>query len=380
MKVISGETNNFIEPILGVVTKKQKWFRKNYIYVSDQDNIKRFWGYSGFISRKFINRDIFSIKKPCVQNVKIEELNSLNEGDIVFLDKKGKVTVLWDADATDNCLLLTEECNCNCWMCPQPPKKDKNDVFEFNKRILSLLDPVKVRDLCLTGGEPTLFGDRFIEILRIIKNKFPDTNLAVLTNGKKFKDFEFTKTISKIGLKNLLFCISIHGDTSDLHDNVVRKKGSFKDTIRGLHNLAKFRQLVELRFVINKFNHKRLESFSNFVYRNFPFVVHIAFMAQEVSGFAKSNFERIWIDPYDYQHPLTSAVLYLHRRGLNVSIYNVPLCLLPKRAWPFARKSISKWKNDYLERCKICDVKTSCCGVFTTSYFQSNMIKPFMSH
>ena len=198
--------------------------------------------------------------------------------------------------------------------------------------------------------------------------------LHLLTNGKNFDDFNFAKKVSEIGLSHLIFCISLHGDTDSLHDSICRSKGSFQRTVNGIYNLAKLRQKIEIRFVMNKMNYSRLQSFSHFVYRNLPFTIHTAFMGLEVSGFASKNFDIIWVDPYDYQDYLKDAVLDLYTRGLNVSIYNIPLCLLPMKLWKFARKSISGWKNNYLKACSACNGRLDCCGVFTTSDFNSSNI------
>ena len=61
------------------------------------------------------------------------------------------------------------------------------------------------------------------------------------------------------------------------------------------------------------------------------------------------------------------AVKILDRFGINVSVYNIPLCLLDKHLHKFAEQSISLWKNDYNDICKDCNLKNKCCGVFTTS-------------
>lgn len=38
-----------------------------------------------------------------------------------------------------------------------------------------------------------------------------------------------------------------------------------------------------------------------------------------------------------------------------------------RRLWPYAVRSISDWKNDYLDICRSCTVRDACGGVFTTS-------------
>jgi hypothetical protein len=90
-------------------------------------------------------------------------------------------------------------------------------------------------------------------------------------------------------------------------------------------------------------------------------------MGMEVTGYAKDNFDEVWIDPTEYKEQLFRAVRVVSRANLNVSIYNIPLCLLNKSAWGFAKKSISGWKNNYLNICGPCTAKAECCGVFTTS-------------
>ena len=54
-------------------------------------------------------------------------------------------------------------------------------------------------------------------------------------------------------------------------------------------------------------------------------------------------------------------------RGMNVSIYNHQLCLLRRPLWRFARKSISDFKNIYLETCQECAVLEECGGLFKSS-------------
>ena len=56
---------------------------------------------------------------------------------------------------------------------------------------------------------------------------------------------------------------------------------------------------------------------------------------------------------------------------MNVSIYNIPLCLLEKKSRIFARDSISSWKKMNLPICDNCSIKKQCSGFFETSIRQS---------
>ena len=98
-----------------------------------------------------------------------------------------------------------------------------------------------------------------------------------------------------------------------------------------------------------------------------PFCVHYVFMGMEIHGLAIKNFDQINIFPNEYIDYLRNAVLLMQRRGLNVSVYNVPLCMCHKDIWKFAKKSISDWKNIHQMECQKCSVINECCGFFGTS-------------
>lgn len=89
-------------------------------------------------------------------------------------------------------------------------------------------------------------------------------------------------------------------------------------------------------------------------------------MALEVTGFARANLDRIWVDPFDYGAALTEASLLLEASGMRVSIYNHQLCTVDREIWHLARRSISDWKNEYLPECAPCAVKDQCAGFFAT--------------
>src|SRR5580700_6855102 len=76
--------------------------------------------------------------------------------------------------------------------------------------------------------------------------------------------------------------------------------------------------------------------------------------------------ELLWIDPLDYADDLASGVQTLRAAGVNVSVYNLPLCVLDRSVWDLAVQSISDWKNAYLPVCSECSVRDRCSGFFST--------------
>ncbi|MEQ8188202.1 MAG: His-Xaa-Ser system radical SAM maturase HxsC [Candidatus Eremiobacterota bacterium] len=292
------------------------------------------------------------------------------------MNPTGRMNILYQNNSYHNALLLTNLCNCNCIMCPQPKVKHENDMTPLNIKLISLINK-KTKQLAITGGEPTLLEDKFFQIISECKHKLPETHIDILSNEIKFKDINFTKEFALLQHPDILVAIPLYSDTDTEHNNIVQAKG-FYDTIEGLYNLALFQQKIEIRVVINNLNYKRLPKLAEFIYHNFPFVYHIALMGMETINLAKKNIDTVWVDPYDYRDKLRKAVIYLNQRDMNVSIYNHQLCILPKDLWDYSQKSISTWKNIYLDKCITCQEKDNCGGFFESSLtFHSKYIQPF---
>lgn len=364
MKTFNGRPSGIKAATVGeVCTSARLLDRKGKVLVNPKGSFFPF-GYRGVVSQK-ANRWANGL----VPWLQVEEFpDYLTDGDCVSLSADGIMTVVWEKKAVTNSLLLTERCNCRCLMCPQPPKPNNDEsLYAIAQNIIQTVSPINVRNVCITGGEPTLLGDKFFEFLATIKKRLPDADVMLLTNGKTFADYHFTKTYVDVAPTKIVTCISLHSDQEEIHDEIVGSKGSFHKTVQGLYNLARLRQRIEIRHVVSRINADRLEEFAHFTYRNFPFFYHLAFMGMEMTGLAVENLNRVWIDPYDYKQTLAKAVRVLSRAALYVSIYNIPLCLLEKQTWPFACQSISSWKNKYLTICDECDVKNKCAGFFATS-------------
>lgn len=373
MRHYNGIAENVNSSILGQVTRNRlSIFRGKSVLVAQDVSLISAKGFACLITNSAYNKSSLPYVK-----VSLEVMESLEEGDCVLINKDGSITVVWDKKDSANSLLLTEKCDCRCIICPQPPKVHDKQLMEISKQILNIVKIRSTDTICLTGGEPTLLKDDLFNILDIINKKHPKATVMMLTNGKSFADLEFTKNFISVRPKNFLTCVSLHSDVDEIHDRIVGVKGSFYKTAMGIQNLARFREKIEIRIVVNRFNAQCLESFATFIQRNFPFVYHSAFMGMEITGLACDNYDSIWIDPYEYRDQISKAMRVLNRADMNVSIYNLPLCLLDRKSWKFARKSISIWKNDYLPICKNCAEMDHCCGIFTTSgLHQSPYISP----
>lgn len=297
-------------------------------------------------------------------------------GDIVRIGLKGEISTLFRKDSLHNSLFITERCNSNCLMCSQPPKnRDDLDYFwEINTKLIPQI-PKNTRAIGITGGEPTLLGSRFVHLLSFLKLELPETEVHVLTNGRSFAWKEYVQNIAEVGNSKVVFGIPLYSDYHSKHDYIVQAKDAFDQTMLGIYNLERFEQRVEIRIVLHLQTFSRLPQLAQYIFKNLPFVEHVAFMGLEYTGYTLANKDLLWIEPEEYMNQLEEAVFFLIAFGMNVSIYNLPLCLLKPSLWQFSRNSISDWKRDYLEECQACDVLEKCGGVFGTSKKLSNRIK-----
>ena len=277
-----------------------------------------------------------------------------------------------DINSNDNTLFITSRCNNRCIMCCQPPL-DVDDIDELYQENIERIynAPKDLPMIGITGGEPTLLGDRLITLVAMIREQLPDTEIHILSNGRAFVDGDYAQRLADVGGGKLVVGVPFHSDYAKDHDTIAGCKGAFNETMLGLFNLAAAGIYIELRIVMNALNYKRFFTMAEYIHRNLSFVDWIAFMGMEYVGYAVNHNRNIWIEPKEYITQLTSAVRYLAEWNYDVCIYNIPLCLLPKQFHKFAVKSISDWKNKYLDICEQCSLKADCCGLFSTS------IKPY---
>ncbi len=306
------------------------------------------------------------------------EFSYLADGDVIRLDpKRRSIRVLYRRGSAHNSLLLTERCNNYCLMCSQPPK-DINDSWLVEEAISVIrLADRSTREIGLTGGEPTLLGPGLIKILQAAKSHLPTTSIHILSNGRLFADPEFAQSYAAVDHFDLMVGIPIYSDLSHIHDYVVQADGAFDETIRGIINLKRLKQKVEIRVVLHKQTYSRLPQLAEFLTRNLTFVDHVALMGLELTGFTLANLKDLWIDPFEYRGELRDAVEILTSARMNTSVYNHQLCLLDPAVWPIARRSISDWKNEFIPECDGCRLRGECGGFFSSAiHKRSSHIAP----
>ncbi len=371
-----GIAQNVNESLIGRVTRNDKNLDSNTFLLTEQpfENLPN-GDYIGVLTTQKTNN--FLSEKAFVYN--IPSLDHLSEGDLIAVGTTGNINTLYRINSHYNTLLTTERCNSNCLMCSQPPR-DRDDIdhyYNILKKLIPLI-PKDCPEINLSGGEPTLMGELFFNMIEQIQHDLPDTEIHVLTNGRTFAWNSMAERLGEINCNRLMLGIPLYADYYQIHDYIVQANNAFYQTVAGLHNLARYNQRIEIRVVLHKQSIPRLVKLAKYIYKNLPFVEHITFMGLEYIGYTPFNIDKLWIDPYDYNDELEESVEFLAGQGMNVSIYNSQLCVLPESLWKYSRKSISDWKNSYLPECEQCSKLIDCGGLFTWNLKKhSNYIKAF---
>ena len=372
-----GKAINIEDHIVGRVTKNINLNSSDYILLFDGEKVPQGGNYLAYVTTS----KMFQINDNEKVVYGVANFNHLVENDIICLGNDGVINTLYRIDSQQNTLLATERCNSNCLMCSQPPR-DRNDIprlFDIHTKLIPLI-PKDCIELGISGGEPTLMGDLFFKQIEQLKAELPNTELHLLTNGRTFAWNKMAQKLGTINHSGLMLGIPLYSDDYLVHDHIVQAENAFYQTVLGIQNLFRYNQRIEIRVVLHKLSVERLFNLSEFIYKNMPYVEHVAFMGLEYIGYTPFNIDKLWIDPVEYMDELKKSVEYLSSRGMQVSIFNTPLCLIQKDVWKFARKSISDWKNDFADVCETCQVKNDCCGFFSWNLEKkmSSYIKPII--
>lgn len=310
-----------------------------------------------------------------------------SQGDIISVSERGRIHRYFRAKSQNNAFLVTETCNNLCIMCPQPPKPpslvNHEGIEQHILHTLNLIDDENLpASLCITGGEPTMLKEGLLRIVEGISDRTPQTLIHLLTNGRYLSNEHYTARLAHVGGPQLLAGIPLFGHVSELHDYVVQAEGAFNQTMAGLLNCYKHGINIELRVVLTKVTVPYLKALAEFISRNLFFVKHVALMGMENMGFAKLNREAVFVDPWDYKDELSAAIEIFQLYGIDVRIFNLPLCVVNPDTHACCKQSISDFKNSWDPVCMSCIKRESCCGFFSSStekFWLSRHIRPFVA-
>ena len=304
-----------------------------------------------------------------------EVLDSLHDYDVVEFFSENTFHVLYNAASNDNALIITNKCNSNCIMCPcseQYRQKPCHETIDHLCRIAEYI-PSDARFLTITGGEPTLLFKDMSKLLATLKNHFEGTKFFFLTNGRSFSDKAFFKGFMDNMPHHMRFAIPLYGYDAATHDHITQAPGSFVQAVTGLKNLIASHCEIEVRIVVSKLNYQYMDRLAEFIAKELQGITCVHIMATEMMGAAAKNRADVWLDYAEAFNSSKNAIKILIQNGIDVALYNFPLCKVDKGCWPLCAKSISDYKIRYSESCDTCEVKSLCGGVFRSTLLLTKM-------
>ena len=300
----------------------------------------------------------------------VEQLRQFNNYDVVEIWENGVVRRIYNDSSNDNYFFVTGSCNSNCVMCPSPDATRKNvpqtnvaELIELAKHI-----PSDAPHLTITGGEPFLVGERIFPFIHYLKNNFQSTEFLFLTNGRVFSIEKYLHQFVEVIPFNSIVAIPIHGSCDSIHDSITRANGSFMQTKYGIKQLLKNNIRVEIRLVVSRLNINDFDKLAELIITQFKGIEYVSVIAMEMTGNARVNKEQVWIPYREAFDLIAGAVRKLIENGVDVKLYNFPICTVQKPFWTLCEKSISENKVRFAESCGECKYKATCGGVFAGTF------------
>lgn len=298
-------------------------------------------------------------------------LAELNDFDVIEVFEDGLVNRCYDDSSSENVFIITEKCNSNCVMCPSPDQSRRNGGMANVNNLIEQARhiPDDATHFTITGGEPFMMGKDIFDFIRVLKEKFRGSEVQILTNGRVFALQEYCALLAENRPDNTILGIPLHASNARLHDSITRAVGSFNQTVCGIANLLESGIDVEIRIVVNRLNMTNLSRLADFISSKMHSIKHVSIMGMEMTGNAWINRDEVWVPYSESFGYIKDAVKILIDSGIDVWLYNYPLCVVDPELWTLCKRSISSYKVRYKkDECDKCRLKDTCGGLFAGTY------------
>ncbi len=289
-------------------------------------------------------------------------------------------------------------CTNDCWFCVAADKRVYPDKTTGEiKEELRQAYKGGARDIVFSGGECTIRKD--ICELVAYSRELGFAIINIQTNGRSFASEDFSKKMIIAGMTALN--PALHGHTAELHDSLTRRKGSFRQTVLGIHNVRKLsrgRVRVLVNTVVVKKNYRHLPDIAKLLIGLRIHQYQFAFV--HAMGNALRHFKKIVPRKTDVMPYIKKSIDLGEKAGLRVCVEAVPLCLMrgyEKNVSEFFMPSTELWDRgtripkfediriNYgkvkFPQCQYCSRMEDCEGPWKEypEYYGSEEFKPIVS-
>lgn len=127
-----------------------------------------------------------------------------------------------------NLYVRSKFCNAKCKFCTFADDANNYNESKFIEVLKEISSKIKIRKIAFTGGEPTLYWDKFISAVNLAHQYVPDANLSMNTDGFRLKQL-MEDPISKL-FTNIH--ISRHHFDDDLNNEIFCTKTPTGEELR----------------------------------------------------------------------------------------------------------------------------------------------------
>lgn len=255
---------------------KIKIRRENFGYIIFDGEHDKFWRLSKEDYKKFKIPKIDDYSSPKAYGSK----------DLNVKDLSAPISIGW---------MLTNECNSKCLHCRANSGERERNELNFNqiKRILRMLDSMKVMRVVFSGGEPLMRGD----IDKILDYATSKTNLSIVLGTNSLLLDNHLDYVKKVNFIET----SIESINPSKHDYFRNCEGSF---LRVIQNIRLLKKKVPLRIftTLSKLNIQDVEEISSLCYdlgaREHEFIRYIP------TGRGKTNAPEFALSDKEYRETM----------------------------------------------------------------------------
>lgn len=228
-----------------------------------------------------------------------------------------------DHHRTKGLLRLTMACNERCSFCNVPAEDYPHSTPPSEELDAELETFVATgqRTLTISGGEPTLYRQRLVQLVRNARQK--GLRFVELQTNAVLIDAGYAAELAAAGLTSTFVPLLSH--RSELHDDLMGREGAFDDALHGIDALQDAGVLVTLNVVLTRPTEQLVAELVDFVAQRLVGVQSISLSAVQPHGRAARQLDLL----PDYAR-LAPAVRAAQRRAKEhgIELLN-PYCGLP---------------------------------------------------
>ncbi|WP_394869697.1 radical SAM protein [Clostridioides difficile] len=192
-------------------------FNKNYLYSVSKEAKKLL----NSVLHKNIEPELNDNEKNYLQELLSK--NIIQNGDIPLhtideLKEKAVVDFVW--------IELTTACNLKCIHYYDESTCSRTEFLRFEdfRDIINQIEDLGIKKIQLIGGEPFFLGEKLIQYLDYVKEKFE--YIEIFTNGTLIDD----KWYSYLKENNIRLALSVYSYDEECHDKVTNVLGTWQKT------------------------------------------------------------------------------------------------------------------------------------------------------